>query len=429
MTVKYLIRKASAVTKSYTVGANTRFTLNVGNVIGSPKDVSLVVTSTQPIIAERPMYFIYTGMPGPAEWKIPGGTDVLGATSLGTDFFFGYADTSALHDTWLTILNQNSATMTATISLWEPNGTLHTSTTTVGANTRGTVKLNGIAGLPASSYTMKVHLSIPGLVERPMYLVDMSVASIPGATDYIGVSSPQADWYFADGLTGFNAHSGSSSKASERYILANPGSGTVHATVTFYKTDGTTVTTTPIALGPGQQQVVDAKDWLAAGDYNGAHVNSSDGTLLADRFVGLVYVGPVGANHFAGIPLGDNTFNGSGGATDTPGTTTPGQAYYFAEGYSGNDFAEYLELVNPGDTMATVTVSYLPTNASTAPTVMAYTVAPHQRVTVFANVVMVSQSFSMAVISDQPIVAERTLDFIYNGTTIDGSNAVVGYQP
>jgi hypothetical protein len=49
--------------------------------------------------------------------------------------------------------------------------------------------------------------------------------------------------------------------------------------------------------------------------------------------------------------------------------------------------------------------------------------------------VMKGTSFSMAVIADRPIVAERTMEFIYGmktGTTttnVPGANVAVGYQP
>ena len=44
-----------------------------------------------------PQASIATGLPG---YTIPGGSDVLGATSLSQTFDFGYLDTTAGHDTY-----------------------------------------------------------------------------------------------------------------------------------------------------------------------------------------------------------------------------------------------------------------------------------------------------------------------------------------
>ena len=74
-----------------------------------------MVTSDVPIIAERPLYFNYTGYAG---LSIPGGTDVLGATSLGTEYDFGYLDTTKNHNTWLTVLNNNSSSMQVTATYY-----------------------------------------------------------------------------------------------------------------------------------------------------------------------------------------------------------------------------------------------------------------------------------------------------------------------
>jgi hypothetical protein len=55
-------------------------------------------------------------------------------------------------------------------------------------------------------------------------------------------------------------------------------------------------------------------------------------------------------------------------------------------------------------------------------------VAAHSRYTVLTNRVMSNQSFSMLVLADQPIVAERPMYFNYNAGQTGGSD-VLGYQP
>jgi len=403
VSVQYLLQGQSPVTKNYTVSANARKTLNVNTELGQGIGVSMVVTSDLPIVAERPMYFTFTG----AGLNVPGGTDVLGATSLGTQFDFGYLDTTANHATYLTVLNPSGSDMDVTVNYFAAAGgsptVIHHS---VPANSRGTILVNG--DVSAGSYSALVTLSAAGLVERPLYLTD-ATTGYTGSADVIGVQQPTTSWSFAEGYT--------SPTFSERYILSNPTSSatTAHATVTFLKSDGTTASAN-VTLAPGQQQVVSANSVLGSGVNNSATV-TSDQPILAERFMSFRYTGPVVVSGSGNIP----------GATDVLGASSVGTVYAFAEGYTGGSFGEYLTLENPQNSTTQVTVVYLPQNGG-APTIQTYFVAAHSRYTVLTNRVMSNQSFSMLVLADQPIVAERPMYFNYTGGQTGGSD-VLGYQP
>ncbi|HST89053.1 MAG TPA: protease pro-enzyme activation domain-containing protein, partial [Ktedonobacterales bacterium] len=67
--VKYLLGVGAPVLRSYPVAAHSRATVNVNTELGAGQNVAMVVTSDQPIIAERPMFFTFRG-------TIPSGTDV-----------------------------------------------------------------------------------------------------------------------------------------------------------------------------------------------------------------------------------------------------------------------------------------------------------------------------------------------------------------
>jgi hypothetical protein len=356
------------------------------------------------------MYFTYTGLPG---YTIPGGTDVLGATSLGTQYDFGYIDTSTGHDTWLTMLNQQSTATTIHAQFFPAaGGAPVTHDFSAPANSRYTVHVNtDVPGLGAGSYSALITLSQPSFVERPMYFKDTGTG-YTGSADVIGTGAPRSAWYFAEGYT--------SSAFHERYVVSNPNStGTANVTLAFLKGDGTTQSTGPLTLPPGQQQVVDANLILGSGGVNNSAVVTSTGaTILAERVMSFDYTGPVGT-------VGSSNIQG---ASDVLGAGAPGQTFLFAEGYSGGQFGEWLTLENPGPTQSTtVTVRYLPDNGST-PTLRQYVVGPTTRFTVFTNSEMPNQSFSMAVTSTLPIVAERPMYFNYQGRQQGGSD-VIGYQP
>ncbi len=408
VTVTYLLGSGSPLIRNYVVPGNQRFTVRVNNEVGINRNVSMVVSSDQPIVAERPMYFTYTGLPG---HSIPGGSDVLGATQLGTSFDFGYLDTTSGHDTWLTILNQNNMPLTASIHYFPAAGGAGTTIQhTFAANSRGTVHVNA-EGLPAGSYSALVTLDQPGLVERPLYLRDTQTLQT-GAADVVGVATPQQNWYFAEGFTG--------PTFEERYILSNPNaSGQASVTVTFFRSDKTTATA-QVTLKPGEQQVVDANAVLGGGNVSNSAKVTSDLPILAERFMSFFYNGAVGNGGTGAIP----------GATDVLGASAPTNLFYFAEGYTGSTFAEYLTIENPDASQtATVQVTFLPTNA--AAFVRVYQVAPGSRFTLFTNTILNNQSFSMVVESNVAIVAERPMYFNFSGLIAGqtGGSDVIGYQP
>jgi hypothetical protein len=400
--VQYFLGSGQVIPQTYPVAANSRFTIKVNDEIGPNQNVSVVITSDQPIVAERPIYFTYTGMPG---HSIPGGTDVLGATQLDTSFDFGYLDTSSLHDTFLTILNQNAGPMEVTINYFAAIGGLPIiKTHTVNGNSRGTVKVNN-EGLPAGVYSALVTLSEPGLVERPMYLVD-SITHFTGSADVVGVTTPLPDWDFAEGFT-YNGSSG----FSERYLLSNPSPDmAAHATVTFFKANGTTVPV-EVTIQPGAQVVVDANAVLGNGVNNSAHVHA-DQPILAERFMSFDFRGTVP------------------GATDVLGAAQPSNLFFFAEGFTGTGFNEFLTIENPDPSAtARVQVTFLPANGGSA-IVKVFTVAPSSRFTLDTSTIteVKGKSFSMVVESNVSIVAERPMYFTFPPNETGGSD-IIGYQP
>ncbi|HLW03663.1 MAG TPA: S53 family peptidase [Ktedonobacterales bacterium] len=391
VTVQYLLQGASPITKQYTLLPISRTTLNINSEIGPNQNVSMIVTGTLPLIAERPMYFNFGG-------TIPGGSDVLGATSLSQNFDFGYLDTTANHHTYLTILNPDPTnTMDVQITYFSASGKSTVIDHSVPANSRGTVPL-ATEGLPAGTYSALVHLSLPGLVERPMYLKDATTGNT-GAADVVGVANPLTNWDFAEGFV--------SSAFSERYILSNPGSQTATGTITFFLASGSPVTT-PFTLNAGQQTIINVGSQGVSGN-NSAHVSASQ-PILAERFMSFKFG--------TSIP----------GATDVLGAAAPSNLFYFAEGFTGTGFSEYLTIENPDPTnTATVQVIFLPANGHAA-TVRVYTIAPSSRFTLNTGTVMPGQSFSMIAESNVAIVAERPMYFNFSGGRTGGSD-VVGYQP
>ena len=99
-------------------------------------------------------------------------------------------------------------------------------------------------------------------------------------------------------------------------------------------------------------------------------------------------------------------------------------SFYFAEGYTGDNFAEYLCIGNPDNSSATTNVTYMFSDGTTKDAI--YQVPANSRFTVNVNSeVGPGREVSMRVLSNTPnLVAERPMYFNYNGQWSGGSDAM-----
>lgn len=90
----------------------------------------------------------------------------------------------------------------------------------------------------------------------------------------------------------------------------------------------------------------------------------------------------------------------------------PSTTWFFAEGATHGNFDLFYLLQNPGDTPATVSITYL-LPAGQAPIVRPYTVNPHSRLTIWVDQEpgLGATDVSAKVASDVPILAERSMYF------------------
>ncbi len=163
VTVTYYYRGGGTLIKpAITVPANSRETIDVNLDAGTNKEVSIKVDSTQPIVAERPMYFNYQN-----KWQ--GGHNTIGTSSVVNQWYLAEGYTGDGFEEWLTLQNPNAADATATITYTFRGGaTPVTQTKTIPANSRETVDVNLDAGTN-KEVSIKVDSTQPIIVERPMY--------------------------------------------------------------------------------------------------------------------------------------------------------------------------------------------------------------------------------------------------------------------
>lgn len=159
VTLTYLLDNGSPVTESFNVPAQARFTRLVNAMVPN-RSLSANVSSDRPIVVERPMYFNYNG------WT--GGHNAPGATSRYRHAFLPDLDTTAFTDTWLTIANANAVPATVTFRFFDEAGRVLIRNGSVAANSRGTFKVNDLAG---NGKRLSVVISSDNevAVEKPLY--------------------------------------------------------------------------------------------------------------------------------------------------------------------------------------------------------------------------------------------------------------------
>lgn len=159
-TITYILGDSSTSTGTLALPATSRQTLKVNDAVGPDKDVSMVVDSTVPVLAERPMYFDYQG------WT--GGHDTIGAGGAKNSWFFAEGTTNTGFDEWLSLENPGSADATATLSYVLGDGSVVTRSAAVPAHSRVTIKVNDAIG-PDKDVSAAVWSDRGIIAERPMY--------------------------------------------------------------------------------------------------------------------------------------------------------------------------------------------------------------------------------------------------------------------
>jgi hypothetical protein len=141
----------------------------VNNDLGWDKDVATTVTSDQPIVAERPVYFDYQNS------GVVGGHNTLGAPALKTRFFLAEGTTRPGYQEWITVINDNATWLNLTTIFVTSNGeTIRVAPGpdvpdyTCPPYSRLTINVNADIG-PDKDVSVELISNNPIVVERPMY--------------------------------------------------------------------------------------------------------------------------------------------------------------------------------------------------------------------------------------------------------------------
>jgi hypothetical protein len=256
---------AAPKTVSHPVSPSSRFTVHVNDSseAGSGQDVSMKVTSDIPILAERPMYFNYSGLTG--------GHVVVGTAAPITSLNLAEGHVGQGFNEYLTILNPNASAASLTITYFRGTGSPMQQLLTVNGSSRATVYVNSV--LPSGTDS-SVHIdsSQPIVVERPMYF---TYNGWTGGHDAMAVpdSAVSTTLNFAEGYVAPNF--------AEYYTLVNKSASAATVTFTFYLPAGAPVTKT-ITVAANSRYTELVNNDLPSGTANAVQITSSV-PLLAER--------------------------------------------------------------------------------------------------------------------------------------------------
>ncbi|MBU4386253.1 MAG: hypothetical protein KKH73_04580, partial [Actinobacteria bacterium] len=162
VTLQYMLQDGNADDQELVIPARSRKTVLVNDWVGPANNVSIKVSSDNPIITERPMYFNYG-----SGW--PGGHCVVGAPSPKGEWYFAEGCTRAGFNQWLSIQNPSDTDTDAIISYMLEDGTNLNQRVEVPAGSRATVNVNEFMAGGEHDISATVISEVPIIVERPMY--------------------------------------------------------------------------------------------------------------------------------------------------------------------------------------------------------------------------------------------------------------------
>jgi hypothetical protein len=217
------------ITRTITVGATTRLTLDAGSVPELiNRSFGTTVHATLPIMAERAMYF---GTTATRLWS--GGTESSGVPAPSTHWFLAEGATGGFFDTFVEVSNPTSQDAQATFQYLLPTGETISVPKVIAAHSRLTTNLEteDDVRLHNTAVSTVVTSDVPVVAERSMYWPGAAIPWGEGH-DSFGVVDAGLNWGLAEGRKGgsLNFHT--------YILLANPQAQAAEVTVVFVRENG-----------------------------------------------------------------------------------------------------------------------------------------------------------------------------------------------
>jgi hypothetical protein len=162
----------------------------------SSSEFSCRLTSSEPIITERAMYFEYMS-------SIPGGHDTMGATSPAQEWYLAEGYTSGGFDTYVLLQNPHEEEASVRATFYTPDGEPLIRDYTIDPQSRYTIKVDEVEGLSSCEVSTMIETTneVEIIAERSIYFTYKDKWG--GGHNTMGVNEPSSSWYFAEGYAGY----------------------------------------------------------------------------------------------------------------------------------------------------------------------------------------------------------------------------------
>jgi hypothetical protein len=362
------------VIQTYEQPPGSRRSVSVNSVAGLPHDLghSTKIIASGPMVAQQSMYFNIDGKRG--------GTTSIGATSTSRSWNFAEGYAGNLFNMYLILFNPNSKKAKVHVTYFVAGGQTYFQDFTIPPTCRSTTLVNAVPGCNGQEVSMRVESSPAIVAERSMYFDWTGNPNfVNGGDATMGVKQTARTWYFAEGYT--------SDLFDEYILMLNPTGQLATVTTIFYTPYGPLAyrfNVAPFARGT-------------------LHVNSLPGldavenSVIVDSDTGIVVERAMYCKR-----------DSRRGGDVSTGVSATSKDWYFAEGYTGGTFDEYVMVMNPGPEFANAYVLFhLESGADAWRT---FGVAPQSRFTIHVNDLPEVNwtSHAVQVHSDKPVVAEQS---------------------
>ncbi len=384
-TVTYAFPESETRKRGYRVEAESRLSIEVANEVGPERDVSMTVDSPLPVMAERPMYFLYGG-----RWA--GGHVSSGANRPSNNWYFAEGYTGPGFEEWLCILNPGEQPATVKIAYFSQGGLLKEEERVVPPSRRDTVFVNQAVG-PDKEVSVRITSDQAVVAERPVYFLYHDRWA--GGHVSMGANQPSTTWYFAE--DGFE----------EWLCLFNPNPEPNLARITYQTLEGANISDEEL-IPPLSRRTVDVNRRAGANLQLSIAVNGEK-PLVAERAIYHDY------HDWC-----------QGGDVGT-GAAKPSRHWYFAEGYTGEGFENWLCLQNPGDAVVEAEIRFHLESGEVLWEKVGLN--PRSRTTLYTNsMTPYQEGMAFSVHASGEIVVERPMYFVYRGSWA-GGHVSTGYAP
>jgi hypothetical protein len=307
----------------------------------------------------------------------------------GTDWYLAEGTTAWGFEEYVLVQNPNPEVAAVHATFMFCDGSTREYDYSMPGYSRLTIAVNEL--VEESDVSTHISSDRPVVAERSMYW-----GGRDGGHATMGVTEGCDTWYLAEGSTAWGF---------EEYVLVqNPNPDAVSVTFNFMKQGGSQVQAA-YTLGPLSRFTINVADIVPGSDVS--TFVQADQPVIAER---AMYWSKGSRVRVEGHC--------------STGSITAAPNWLLAEGSTAWGFEEYVLLVNPTESLAHTTITFMRTDGSTQ--AYALSIPAKGRVTVHANVVEPDRDASVRVNCDQPLVVERAM---YWSAKEGGTDALGVLQP